>query len=527
MSSVKGSALMITAVVVMTMVVISGVLLNDVVVHNKLVNSYEQNYQLRYAADAGLEQVKYQVSTNSAWLAANSSTTGFLAFDNLLIDSVPVDVLITDLGTITNGAKFYKVMSTAEIIAGSQIGKYRASTNIIIDNPLYRPRDTFFSEGNITTGFGGLNVSGTVFTNKNLAQQKPNGGGDWETAYYYNDVTAAGSIADAYTVFKGAKISGAATRTLPNVSSALLGAYASASSQADPFWINEENPFYQSVLPYGSYYDSSEEVWKTGSLYSDPQVSITLVGNQVAITVSSSSGVIADVYDLPTNKLIYIGNDPSIDKPNSVLAAPTLFTPAITGESTLNGRLAIMSKVPLYIKKSIRYVDNEGDPAYILTKDDVPTSTNTPAGVSWTAANGYAYVPNPAYNGTSNLHLVSSAPSGDTNSNIIIDGAYEQPYNMELHATILSSVLGGWKGVIGGSWSYGQQLGNFRFVGAITEPRASGIYLWLLKYCWSLSNEYIYDSTLLTNTPAWSPPAPPGSEGAGSSNFTFTSWRRE
>ena len=102
--SVKGSALMITAVVVMMMVVITGVLLNDVVVHNKLVANYETNYQLRYAADAGLEQVKYQANTSAYtgsyndWLKSNSATAGKLAINNLMINNIPVNVTLYDLG---------------------------------------------------------------------------------------------------------------------------------------------------------------------------------------------------------------------------------------------------------------------------------------------------------------------------------------------------------------------------------------------------------------------------------------------
>ena len=508
---------MITAVVVMAMVVVSGVLLNDVVIHTRMVDSYEQNYQLRYAADSGLEQVKYQVATNSTWLANNSSAAGFLAFNNLMVGTMTVDVMIYNLGN-----NLYRVDSTAQATVGNQPVTYALAMNIKVEPPsIYTPSDVFYVDpvqGGTVATTSKQDIYGSVWASSGVY---PTLVSSWSlyaaNTYFYNDVASGGSINSASLFsYLGAVNPYAPARPTIDTTTLQNQAQSSANTQSGAYYIHPDNPLYQTVFNRHNEWDDG---WYVVQDMVD--VKIKLLGNQIAITATSvsSGATVSGVYPLPDNNLIYV--NPGLN-PNVTPEGNEIW---IEG-GTLNGRLAIFG-ARMYITDSIRYVDNEDDPAYILTKNSVPVSTDTPVGVAWTAAAGYQYTNNPAYNPQtpSNLHLIGNAHwggwSGTRGSAVYIKSG--GPYNMEVHATILGASLSGGNMQRTSRtlpWSIypAQSYGNLRVVGAITGNADT---IWSLRGAWGLHNGFMYDSALATNAPEWSPSS------GGNTTYTFNAWRRQ
>ncbi|MEK7448920.1 MAG: hypothetical protein AAB019_05480 [Planctomycetota bacterium] len=508
-SVVSGSALMITAVVVMTMVVISGVLLNDVVIHTKLVNAYENNYLLRYAADSGLEQVKYQAKTSAytgtrnVWLMSNSSTAGTLAINALMINNIPVDITLYDL---SNG--WYRAVSTAN----KNYDSYRVAVDIressivnSIFNYAYASAGIIYGgDMNLRPGVLANAIYGDVHTNGQavFGRKLSNGGVAVATQYgipVYGNVTAVngvgtwidiGGTPDKYWA-EGDLVGGSVSGTIdghvspvafPGVDTFTNNLQASADDYPE-YFIHWSNPLY---APY--------EASPGDGFFATEITLITTPGTPTQIKIEFMNITVPGTpihtvtLPLPDHKLLWIDG-----------------VTRVKGE--INGRLTIATPSPclgIYVNGNIRYIDDQGDRAYVLKKNGVvvdPDSTGTEA---WTAANGYTYEVNPAYNPTVPANLTLQTMWAG------LDGT-NMPYNLEVQATVLS-----WY------WNFrtsASNRGNFRMVGSVVpvsgvNSASSNIY--------KLSSDLISDSNLRTNAPEWYP-----TSGGNSSNIpAFFAWRR-
>jgi hypothetical protein len=153
----------------------------------------------------------------------------------------------------------------------------------------------------------------------------------------------------------------------------------------------------------------------------------------------------------------------------------------------MRGQTTIATMNEVKISGNLVYEDAQGDPAYLLTKDGVPVPGNTtPPGVAWTAAAGYDYVTNPAYN-------PATPPVAGLMAGKKIEVSDTAPYNLELHGAMFS---------LDQNWSVdvtSNVKGNLRFLGAMATKnpgwRANG------SDGYSLSGAYFYDPNLATNPP--------------------------
>ncbi|MEK7448103.1 MAG: hypothetical protein AAB019_01325, partial [Planctomycetota bacterium] len=253
------------------------------------------------------------------------------------------------------------------------------------------------------------------------------------------------------------------------------------------YFIHGSNPLYQ---PYRD----------TNSLNMPYEVHMTLLGNQVQLDFRGPASSITApgpllytrTLPLPDHKLIYVEG-------------------RVTIKGDINGRLTVAtSGANIYgnivIGGNIRYVDNEGDRAYLLKKNGVVVDPDSTGAESWTAANGYTYESNPDYNPTVPSNLTLQARDAVVPSTL--------SYNLEVHSTAL--LFGNW---YSGAVANGNK-GNFRMVGSIVPNGGYGGN----KHHYLLSTEIIHDPALLTNAPEWYPVDVNNS--AIITTPTFTAWRK-
>ncbi len=438
----QGMLLVMVTAMIAAMLLFLGSFLLGVTSRAKVVAAYEITYQARYAAESALEVVKNNIKTSAynvngnIWLTNNSSAGGYLAINDLMIGTIPVDVTITTLGT-----GWHRVAATAQ--------SGYTNSSVILE---CRGRDSF-SRYMFMISLDDINIGTSTVHGDVHANRKVNfyyGG-----AMMYDDVTAVDGIgyysgaSAANTTFYGEVNGYAATVPWPSTSEI-------ATLQTSTSGVYDVS-------------NSSSEYAGFGAFNTE----IEFLGNQVKITakkISDGSTLKTGTYPLPANNLIFVQNNVT----------------SLKGD--INGRVTVATMSAVNVTGKVRYIDNEGDKAYILKRYGVEVNPDMTGTDAWTTANGYTYEANSAYN-PSVLSTVGIMALND----IQITSA--APYNMEFHGATFSST---------GKWycSLAQQKGNLRGLGSQGQKYRGWRYNGS-GYGWAKSGEYIYDSALLNNPPAY------------------------
>ncbi|MBI3267455.1 MAG: hypothetical protein HYZ53_00420 [Planctomycetes bacterium] len=243
----------------------------------------------------------------------------------------------------------------------------------------------------------------------------------------------------------------------------------------------------QTEIPQGSTsspYDVSTTNARYPSTPFNTEIQLTagagITGTQVKLTLRNQvdgSILKTSTLPLPSNGLLYVGG------------------PVTSLKGDVNGKLTIASSDRVNLTGSLRYVDGNGDPAFVL-KDPQgsPISTNTATGVNWKTA-GYTYDPNPKYH---------DPATGDTEPKSVVGIVAVKditltaacPYNMEFHGAVFSAT-GNWHG------DTSMVKGNLRIVGSLTCNTQPWAYSLSDLKGWGVSRDYIYDENLTTNPPRY------------------------
>ncbi|GIW73280.1 MAG: hypothetical protein KatS3mg102_2822 [Planctomycetota bacterium] len=453
----RGSALIVTTVLVGIAMVFAAATLAHTGAKASYIEGHIRSTRAFYAAEAGLEEVKYRVRSSAydaqgnIWLRNNSSPGGTHAIAALAVGAATVDVWIYELGT-----GWHRVEATGR--AGSET--FRLAMEVTDRDPF--SRYMFFTHLD-DINFGTSTVRGDVHSNRRVNFY-------YGGAVMYGNVTASRGIGfysgaswQNTTFFK--EVDGSvAPIPWPKTSE-----IATLKQDAEgPYKVSNDSPFYQGL---GNF-----------------RTELELLGDLVRIRTrrASTGQVLTDAtYPLPANGLIYVEG------------------PITSLKGDIAGRLTIATLDRVDITGKIRYVDADGDPAYLLYRYGEPVpGGDTPPGVAWSAAAGYSYEQNPAYD-----PAVPSTLGIMALNDITVTSA--APYNMELHAAIFSSQ---------GNWhcDLSQRKGNLRVVGSMTQKLGGWRYD-SRGYGWAQSGEYIYDEALLTHPPAFFLEA---------KTPVFASWRR-
>ncbi|OHB75470.1 MAG: hypothetical protein A2Z34_01365 [Planctomycetes bacterium RBG_16_59_8] len=438
---ISGSALLLVTILISTLMLISGAIVTQVVSRSQLSESLNYHVTSFYAADAGLEEGEYNIRTSSyntegnVWLNNNSAADGFPAITDLPIGNAVVDVVITD-----NGDSWHTIVSTATLPDGTK-------SSVAVQT---KGRDNFskymFFIDLDSINIGTTTVRGDVHANRNVN-------------FYYGGAKMYGNV----TAVRG------------------VGYYSGASQANTTFYKEVDGAVDQIAWPnvndIATLHDTAEGVYQvsnTSAEYSGLgsfNTEITFNGDQVTITAKrASNGQVlkTGTYPLPPNNLIFVQG-------------------AVTSlKGDINGRVTVATMNKVDITGKVRYVDQDGDPAYRLTNaagtpiDTASTGTNV-----WASPN-YNYQLNPDYNpstpstlGIMSLMDITITPTA--------------PYNTEMHAATFS---------YNGNWhcDLTQAKGNLRVLGSMTQKLGGWRYNSAGKG-WAKSGEYIYDQNLMTNPP--------------------------
>jgi hypothetical protein len=411
--------------------------------------SFNHKIYALYAAEAGLEEARMQISASdyddvgNLWLMANSdieANGGFLAYNDLPVGDALVDVRIFDIGEQPN--QFYRVEAT-----GSFAGR-----TVTLAWEL-RARDTF-AKYMFFVDVGDLNVGTTTVRGAVYVGGKLNNyfGG----AKYYKSVEAV----------KGVTYNSGATAANTNYFDTLD---ESAPNTQMPSTNEIANLHQNTTDPIFNVQNSSSAYSGGGSM----NTYITFNGDQVSIVARrTSNNQIVNSYNgpLPSNGLIFSQGDVYV-------------------QGDAQGRVTIATMGKTNITGPIRQLDDDGDLAYLLKKDGAVVPNNDPGNTdAWTQANGYEYVKNPDFDPPAGQEPVIGLLSAKD-----IEILNSAPYNMELHTANFSAT---------GRWSanLGSKKGNLRVLGSIVNKFGGWRYN-SAGFGYAKSGEYIYDQNLLLNPP--------------------------
>lgn len=195
---------------------------------------------------------------------------------------------------------------------------------------------------------------------------------------------------------------------------------------------------------------------------------IELVGKEVVVT----NGGTTSTLPLPENGVLYVNG-------------------SVTLKGNLNGRLTIVTPDRITITDNVKYVDGDGNPKFLLTKDGGTANPSSTGMDPWTKTNGYVYGLNPAYRGDSALGLIT----GD-----MVFLSKSAPFNAEVHAAMFAP----------NSTLYMDQTaparGNVAIAGSLIVEKqvvraSGGTVNGYRTRGWVLSGHYVYDEDLRSNPP--------------------------
>ncbi|MBI2933160.1 MAG: pilus assembly PilX N-terminal domain-containing protein [Planctomycetes bacterium] len=434
----RGVALVMVTVL---LVILAGIALALGTFSNAYARRAEsQKYSMTasYAAEAGLEAVWHQIrnsdydGVNNVWLDSNSlpPPDGFPAIVDMPVKNAFVTVMVYKLDN-----QLYRAESTARLndqhVTVAQ--EFRGNHSLA--------SYMFFNQKDLK--FGTTTVRGKVHTNGRL--QLYYGG-----AVFYGDVTHAKANKPDY--LKGARVSNTT--------------FYAKHEQVDPVDLSIGD-----ITGLGTFAEPSYLIDKR-----DVKTYVTAMRDMVRIKVVRDGITISDrPLPAPQEGLIF--------------AQGNVY---VSGETSVRYTIASLGNV--YITGNIRYVDQDGDPAYLLKRhgQDVPGNRTNP-GVAWTPENGFNYVSNPDFNPNDN-----DVPALGIMAKNAIEITKDAPYNLELHAALLSAT-----GKI--TFNLQEEKGNLRVLGSMASQEAGARYQPDESSDdykgWGLSGEYIYDDNLGSSPP--------------------------
>lgn len=479
-----GIALVLVVITIAGMMVFLSSFLTVVTGYTNVVSNYETLEQARYAADAGLQTVKsfiksssFNEATGNTWLN-NSAAAAQPCYTMTIDGAIPVSVTVASLGNF-----WYLVRATATNGRFSTSSSFQVKERqSYLDHLIYDASATpNLSEGLVLCGTGaGADYYGTIHANRNVrARLRANDRPDAIRIYgdlNYNDIlyadgAAANVVATGNMNTPATVIPAWIDTNGPSQLAEYMQPMVEASDDINPeFRIVTFAPPWNAAL--------------SGSGQFITAITATGTGDTVTIEVwkSGVSQRKAENLPLPANGIIYAGTNVEY------YGGP------------LNGRLTIAGVNQVQIRGSSIYVDNEGDHAYILKKNGLEVDPNSTGTEAWTAANGYAYMPNPDYNPAVPSQLVlmgQDSVYGDTT---------KLPYNFEFHGVMASLGL---SAMFTSTSSGTMERGNMRFVGSqVAFVNAGGGsnalgFGFTQRYGYLKSMGYIYDQNLKTAPPTW------------------------
>lgn len=414
----------------------------------RTTQAFNEKVYAVYAAEAGLEEAKLQVGLSdyddvgNLWLMENSDSEangGKLVYDDLQVGNALVDVRVFSLD---DEFQFYRVEATASY----------GQRSVTLSWEL-RARDTFakymFFVDADNLSVGSTTVRGYVYSGKKLIN---NYGG----ATYHKFVEARQGIVHQ---------NGATTSN-----TSYLDGYDDNAPQTQMPSTNEiANLHTKTESPIFNVQNSSTAYQGGGSM----NTYITLNGDQMTMVAKkTTNGQVVNSYTgpIPSNGLVFSQGDVYIS-------------------GDISSRLTVATMGRTHITDRIRYVDQDGDLAYVLKYegDVIPNNDVADWTKPWTGP--YTYEKNEAFNpdpeATPTLGLLSA---GDVE---IVNGA---PKNMEMHAAVFSST---------GRWycDLTSYKGNLKVLGSLVQNKGGWRYSGTTGKGYAKSGEYIYDDNLLQNPP--------------------------
>lgn len=401
-----------------------------------------------YGAEAGLQKVRYNVwssrydAEGNKWLHDNADDEddGRLVWKDLKIGKALVSVWLKQL---PDGIFRATVKSTVDKVT------------ITLTQDI-RERDSFskymFFIDKDTISFGTSTVRGYVHSNRGI---NFNYGGARFTKFVsaVTGFTFANGATETNTIFEEGSNRRASAIPLPpfheltELKPVAEGAYR----------ISPDNPPYSGLPPYDVYLELRKD-----------KVNITAKKKGTNVTLLSQD------LPLPPNGLMYVEGD----------------IESLQGD--IAGRCTIACTGEVRIRGSLRYVDADGDPAYIFT-DAAGHPITPPPNDAWTEANGIYYKPNPNYDADppSVLGLMSK---GD------IQITWDAPFNIERHGAMFS-VEGKIYAALEDDKGGRIKKGNLKVLGSVVSKLGGWRYSGGDLAGYGKSGEYVYDENLLTYPP--------------------------
>jgi Tfp pilus assembly major pilin PilA len=482
----KGNTLVIVMIVAILVSSSVAIGFNYVISKDKTVRAFQQLVQLKYSAEAALEEVKANIRYSSyvngrnQYLMNNSSYGGTTVFTKTLGNTMITAKLFS------LGGYWHRIEAFA---TGTDNIRYGLAVQV-------RERDDFskylFFVDLDDINIGTTTIRGQVHGNKRI---KNYFGG----AKYYENVEAANQ----------------GTGSCPSGCSCNYGfAYCSGATASNTYYYKNTDPQAQYIpLPTTNdiatlhnyavdCYDvsNSSTCW---SSYGNFNTEIEFIFDafsqttKVKITakhITTGATLKSVTLPLPPNNLIFVQNKITSLK-GDLYGRVTI---AVQDSSRCGVGDADTCNAAVNLTGPINYLDQDGDKAYLLYDQYNNVVNDTPAGVKWVEPQ-YRYKANPNYNPVTPSNLAIMAV-GD-----IKQKCSTSPYNLTVNGVFLSS-QGNWH--LGLSCSTNSK-GNYRFVGAMISKYSGWRYSCLNPpSCtsyegWGLSGEYIYDTNLLNNPPEW------------------------
>ena len=444
--SEHGIALIAVLTFVVVMTTLTGAFMSLALHRIKLGRLAEERLQCAYAAEAGLEQVKYRLRDSNynahgnVWLQNNSSSTGTVAIAGLTVGSATVDVTITG-----PTGEWYIATAEAVIISAGITNAHEYISMHMRDRDVFSKYMFFVHHDDIY--FGTSTVWGDIHSNRSIDFL-------FGGAHMYGDVTCVDGI-------------GYSSGANPDKTHF----YAEVDGSVDTIgWPKTSEIATLHGVADGVYRVSNLSDYWSG--LGNFNTEIYFHGDKVDIIAKNADGETlreALNQDLPPNGLIFVQK------------AVTSIKGDIFGKCTV----ATMDKVD--ITDNLRYIDQDGDCAYELQYEDgTPVPDYEGITDPWTVANGYYYRRNPNYDPEQPSALGIMAADDITVSRFA-------PYNMEWHAAVFSAE---------GNWhcDLSEKKGNLRVVGSMSSKYRGWRYS-SSGYGWAKSGEYIYDANFINEPP--------------------------
>lgn len=327
----RGSALLLVLILMLVAVAVSGAMLHLHWARNMTVNAANQRIGRMYAAEAGLERAKLEVSKDSNWLASNVGRPAAVLGDGST--TFTVNDCAVSLTVAVADSTWYLVKSAA-VREGA-----RTVLGVTCHGGIpFADYARFVSDGELLIG-SYASYAGKVHCNKSIHCQ-----GEYIT--FYDDVTAVGNILYGGNAKKTTKFYKSATTGAP---------YVKLPEAEELKAIAETAPEGANVYDWADPNFRAQFQAATGSLPdSDMKVDVTFKQDKMTV-VTTSGGKTWTQTDI------------------DVYHEGTLYsTVPVSVRGNISRRMSVVSPQDVYIDGALRYTDDSGDGQWQLVKNGVP-----------------------------------------------------------------------------------------------------------------------------------------------------------